>query len=133
MVHTIKHNELKSDSFLLKVSLSDHDKIRKAAEIMNISKSEFVLGLALRKADEVLNKSEFDHIQKLNGEWGFRNRKLKVFENFYLLASSEYSDADWADLYSLPLSAVREARQLCEHLDIAAYTAWVESYEKEDE
>lgn len=133
MTNSNKNSDLKSDSFLLKISPSDHDKIRKASEILHLSKSEFVLGYALKRANEVLYQTEYEHLEEVGSTWNFKGRKLSVFLNFYLLAHSEYADSEWADLYSLPVAAVREARKLCNGPAADIYKQWVEQYESEDE
>jgi len=133
MTTTNKNNELKSESFLLKVSPTDHDKIRKASEILHLSKSEFVLGYALKIADAVLHQTKYEYLEDTDSTWNFKGRKLPVFLNFYLSNQSGYSDTEWADLYSLPVAAVREARKLCSGSAAEAYKQWVEQYESEEE
>ena len=132
---TFSTPERKTDSFLVKLSPKDHDRIREAAAALNLSKSEFVVGEAVQKYEELAGKKEFQHLEELDGKWFYSGRKLEVFQNFYLMSTSEYNEKQgtWADLYSLPRAAITEARTLCLINKKKEYEAWVREYEKEDD
>lgn len=132
---SFQDRERKTDSFLVKLSPQDHDRIRLAAATLNQSKSEFVVSLALKKYQELGGSASHQHLEEKDGKWFYRGRKLEVFQNYYLFSTSKYSSEPqtWADLYSLPAVAVDEARQLCMIGEKKAYEAWVREYEKEEE
>lgn len=128
------NKERKTDSILIKATPSEHEAIKKAAKILGISKSEFLLGTVRKQVAEVFAGNTFRLIHQTNdGVWRFKGRKLEVFSFFYMLsAQDEFSDEEWADMYGLSKLHVSEARKLCEIVAPGAYGEKAAEFAAED-
>lgn len=105
--------ERKEESFLIKVSAREHDILKKAAKILGTTKSEFVLGNAVSKAQEVLGSERYSHLEEREGILYFKGRNLRVFDCYYLMKSQNETISDWCDIYVIPPRAMREAESAC--------------------
>lgn len=130
----MESKERKTDSILIKATPSEHEAIKKAAKILGISKSEFLLGTVRKQVAEVFAGNTFRLIHKAkDGVWRFKGRRLDVFSFYYMLyIQDEFSDEEWADMYGLSKQHVSEARKLCELVVPGEYAAKVAEFEAED-
>lgn len=130
----MENKERKTDSILVKVAPFEHEAIKKAAMILEMTKSEFILSTARKRVEEVLGGECFKHLhQDANGEWLFKGRRLKVFTFYYMFQSQdEFSETEWADLYDLSRAHFNEAKSLCESVEPAQYKRHTEKIDRED-
>lgn len=130
----LKNLERKTDSILVKVAPTEHEAIKKAAMILKMSKSEFVLSLARKKAEEVLAGDDFKHIQvSSEGNWVFKGRKLRVFTFYNMFKmQSEFDEKMWTELYDLSESHFEEAKRLCEYVEPQQFLEASKRLEMED-
>jgi len=112
-----------------RVSEADQSIIQNAAIITGLEVSEFLRQAALEKA---ASGEPVDQLEKNDGEWFYKGRKLKVFENYYYLTQTGDSEKEWADLYGIPLAAVKQAKRLCQKIANKEYENWVEYWENEE-
>lgn len=131
----MKQAERKTDSILVKVAPSEHEAIKKAAMILKMSKSEFILSLARKKVGEVLAGDGFRHIYcNDDGKWIFRGRNLSVFTFYYMYKmQEEFDHLSWSELYGLSDSHFDEAKNLCELVEPAQFLQASKKLQQEDE
>lgn len=65
-------------------------------------------------------------LEERDGVWYFKDRKLEVFKNYYLWTHpQEQSIEEWADLYSFPVTAMKQAEYVCTVLCKVDYDKWI--------
>jgi uncharacterized protein (DUF1778 family) len=124
----------KTGMISIKVSPIELDKLKRASNLSNMNMSEFIMGYALEKANKILNhEPSFRFLEKKNGEWFFKNRKLRVFDNVYMLSESEIkiSIDEWCDMYGLTTQSFKEA-QACVAFYKDDFNTWKIQYLKAD-
>jgi hypothetical protein len=76
---------------------------------------------------------DYKHLEFSNGKWRIRNRKLSVFDNYYLFKSSDlFSQENWIDTYGLSKETFDEVIKCCEQDYSEEYQTWKEICDKED-
>lgn len=124
----------KTGMISIKVSPIELDKLKRASNLSNMNMSEFIMGYALEKANKILrHEPSFRFLEKKNGEWFFKNRKLRVFDNFYMFDKSEikFRIGEWCDMYGLSTQAFNEAKE-CVAFYKDDFNRWIDQYLKED-
>jgi hypothetical protein len=90
---------------------------------------------AIELDDTSYAESLFDYknLEFANGKWKIKNRKLSVFENYYLFKSSDlFSQDQWIETYGLSKETFDEVIKCCEQDYSEEYQTWKEICDKED-
>lgn len=77
--------------------------------------------------------NNFKCLEKIDGVWVYKGRRLQVFQNVFFLKNSQtkLSKADWARWYEIPEEAVDEALA-CVAAFPDEYVKWVKDHHERE-
>lgn len=79
--------------------------------------------------EEAREGGPWTQLENIAGDWFFKGRKLRVFQNFYFFSTSALSASEWIEFYELTMEAMTEARNLCLASEKEAYKKWCHEWE----